>query len=188
MILGDWRWGDTEAERTATFSQARLWTGGLTFLGAATLVWSVIFPHPYGLVMGLLMALPVLALYPLVRFRGLVRFNGSPRSPYPDVVRPCLLPAVGLFYRDFRDVRLFEWKPLVIPLLGLGLVILAVLWVCSRDVRARSSRLAFAALFAFIYSLGAVIHVNAKYEWADGTGLFGARWENRRNAPAEQVH
>jgi hypothetical protein len=46
MILGDWRWGDTEAERTATFNQARLWAGGLTFLGAATLVWSVIFPHP----------------------------------------------------------------------------------------------------------------------------------------------
>jgi len=188
MILGDWRWGDTQNERTATVTSARVWTGGLTLLGAATLVWSVIFPHPYGLVMGLLMALPVLALLPLVRFRGLVRFNGSPRSPYPDVLRPCFLPAVGLLYRDFRDVELFEWQPLLIPALGLGLVILAVLWVCSRDVRARSSRMALAAIFAFVYSFGAVIHVNAKYELAEGAGLFGARWENRRDMPAERVH
>jgi len=175
MILGDRRWGDSIEKRSATFTAARQWTGGLTILGGAALVWSLIFPRPYALMMGLLMILPLVTLLQLVRFKGLVRFDGSRRTPYPDVMLPCFVPIVALLIRDFRDVRTVEWLPLVIPVVGLTLGLLATLWVCARDVRAKASRMGLAALFAFTYSVGAVVHINAQYELTHGEGLFG-RW------------
>jgi len=175
MILGDRRWGDSVEKRSATFTAARLSTRGLTIAGIAALVWSLVFPKPYALMMGILMLLPVVAVLQLVRFKGLVRFDGSRRSPYPDVMVPCFVPVVALLIRDFRDVRTVDWLSLIIPVVGLALGLLAILWVCARDVRAKASRMGLAALFAFTYSIGAVVHINAQYELTHGEGLFG-RW------------
>jgi len=175
MILGDRRWGDSVEKRSATFTAARQWTGGLTIAGIAALVWALTYPRPYAVAMGLLMVLPIITLLQLVRFKGLVRWDGSRRTPYPDIILPCFVPVVALLIRDFKDACPSEWLPLIIPVVGLTLILMAVLWVCARDVRAKASRMGLAALFAFTYSLGAMIHVNAQYELAHGQGLFG-RW------------
>jgi hypothetical protein len=163
-ILEDRRWGDSVEKRSATFTAARQWTGGLTVAGAAALILSLAYPHPHSLLMAILLILPLVALLQLVRFKGLVRFNGSLRTPYPDVLRPCFLPVAALLIRDFKDVRPPDWLALVIPIAGLTLILLAMLWVCARDVRAKASRLGLAALFAFTYAVGAMMHLNGLYE------------------------
>jgi hypothetical protein len=164
MILGDRRWGDTVEKRAATFATARRWVGGLTLAGAAAMGWALAYPHPYTLMMALLMGLPVISLLQLVRFKGLVRWDGSSRTPYPDVIVPSFIPVVALLFRDFKDARPAHWAPLAIPIVGLGLILMGTLWVCARDVRAKTSRMGVAALFAFAYSVAVILHANARLE------------------------
>lgn len=163
-VLADANLGATETERRNRLANARKWTRTLNAIAYLALAWGIFRPHPYLQSMGLLIALPPIALLAVVLSRGAIRFDGKKSEPHPTVAIAFIMPALALFLRAFLDWEILQFTDLVEPVLILGISLLAAVWLAAANLRRSPAMLISAGLMGLLYSYGSVVHINCAYD------------------------
>lgn len=167
-VLHDERFGDTEEERAGRLKKA--WR--LMFYSALTpslLIWVLIKPQPIRLLMMILLAIPILAVWLTWYYKGILRLFVSNRHPYPSLMIAIIGAAVLALIAVSRvyDIYLFsdhDWF-----LIAGCAIALTLLWavVCRAAIPADKNPIVFFGgmlLIAGVYSYSALLFVNCAYD------------------------
>lgn len=146
--------GGSADEKRARLVAAHRTANTLNVLTAGLCAWAFFHPHPYELALGLVAALPILAL--VVAAWGGDAYSLNPRNN--DVRAFLVLPLVGpgavLLLRALFDVNLFDWRDGLWATLLVTSIFVALLWIFVRAERERKTSLFTLALLMTAYGYG----------------------------------
>ena len=153
-IASDPEFGLTPEQRTEQLARAGMTARWLTRGVLLISAWGFFYPRPYQLIMGILAAVPLLAVMLLLRSKGLYQMEGRRNDARPSLVVAFLLPTCVLMIRAVTGVNFPRWMPLFT--LGLACGCTLTLLVASADRRLRERRANMGAIFliATFYGLG----------------------------------
>lgn len=149
---------DTRKERVA---EARRIARNLTIAAWIAFFWAVLFPHPYGLVMLVAAALPLVSLILLVRSKGIYQMEGRRKDARPNLAIAFLFPGMGLALRAMADFHLLAWKPILFMAAFCSLGMAIILYQADSGMRKRPWSLLPIVLFGSFYAYGAIAQSNA---------------------------
>jgi len=121
--------------------------------------WALFRPQPYGLVVTLLIALPLLAVIAVVARQSLFRI-GLGSGYGANLASACAVPACALFARTLFDLNLVSWLPLTAFAIAIAIVFLIAVLRRETHLRRRWWRLLAAASLAGAYVFGALGQAN----------------------------
>lgn len=132
-------------------------------------VWALFWPRPYFPLVGLCVAVPLLAIAAEVRFRGRVDWEQSSRRATPfSLAAIATFPALALFVRAGTDLNIVDWRMLIAwSMLG-AIAILG--GICSMDPRVRGQKqLIPVILFGCVFSYGTLAMANVTLDPSPAT-------------------
>jgi len=146
-IASDLESGLTPKQRSKQLASARTTSRWLTRGVLLTSAWGFFYPHPYQLIMGILAALPLLAVL-ILRSKGLYQVEGW------SLVIAFLIPGCVLTIRALAGVNFLQSMPLFT--LSLAGACALTLLAASADHRLRERRAAMGVIFLFatFYAFG----------------------------------
>lgn len=158
--------GGNPAERLARIDRAyRIahWLTGLTFI---VLIWALVYPRPYGVVIGTLALLPWIAIAMVALWPQLYRLDAKTEFGRPMLALPLMLPGFMLMLRGVLDFNLLEWQmPVVIGgLVGVGVG--AIASFADRGTPLRIGTLFLNLLIMLPYGGGVTLAVNWMFDQA----------------------
>jgi hypothetical protein len=160
-ILTDASFGTTPEQRLRWLVRARRLGFGLDMVTVAAVLWSLVYPQPYALVIGSLAAIPIAALVLVIVSRGLFQIGIGPNAAHANVGSACALPAFMLMVRVLSDFNLVDTVPLIGAGAAVGGAFVAILATVSRRLRAKPWTLLGIALITAVYGFGAIGEANA---------------------------
>lgn len=167
-IANDQSLGSHEQDRFERLAHARRLARGLNILGGVLSVWGLFFPTPYGLVVGLLLLAPWLAILTVRRSDGLIQFDERPNDVKPSVIALYLFPMLALTLRAVWDYETIGWIAPTIATVLIGSSLFAGQYAALRGVRTSRITLALLLVFAVVfYGFGAARHINALADSSD---------------------
>lgn len=162
-IVTDTSFGFTKDERLARLAVAKRYVLLLNIAGGGATAWAFFFPRPYDVVIGTLIALPVIGLALVAFFHGLVRLDGKPKSAYPNVGSALILPPVILTLRAFLDWHLLSWSDTWPTLVVLTAVVVVLVLIGARDARRRWA-LVGTFICSGLYVYGTATYLNCRHD------------------------
>ncbi|TBR35827.1 MULTISPECIES: hypothetical protein [Dyella] len=167
QVRADTRLGIDPEQRMARLLQARRLAGALTWMSLGLVLWCLIYPWPYDLVVGLTIAWPWICIAIALGSRGLIRLDGKVGDPRPVLAVPMLMPALAIALRALFDVDLvnpgqaFVWGAIAgVPL---GIVQWRATVLSSRMTARFFGGLGYIAL-ATCYGAGALSLMNVRLD------------------------
>ena len=153
-IASDVEFGLTPEQRSEQLASARTTARWLTRGALLISAWGVFYPRPYQLIMGILAAVPLLAVMLMLRSRGLYQIEGRRNDARPSLALPFLIPGCVLTIRALAGVDFLKWMPLFS--LSLAGACALTLLIASADRRMRERRAVMGAIFLFatFYAFG----------------------------------
>jgi len=150
---------DARQSRAQALALARRFAAALTLVAIAIAVWALFRPQPYGALMALLIALPLLAVTAVVARPDLFRI-GLGSFHEANLGSACAAPACALFARTLFDLNLVSWLPLTAFAAAIAIVFLIAAVRREAHLRRRWWRLFAAALLTGAYAFGALGQAN----------------------------
>ena len=163
-IASDVEFGLTPEQRSEQLARARMTARWLTRGALLISAWGLFYPRPYQLIMGILAAVPLLAVMLMLRSRGVYEMEGRRNDARPSLVIPFLIPSCVLAIRAITGVNFLRWMPLF-TLCLVGACALTLL-VASADRRMRERRAAMGGIFliAAFYALGVAAQADELFD------------------------
>lgn len=158
--------GGTPEERLANFARARRYAQYGASAAVALYLWSVVYPRPYLVIIGLLMLLPwaavgLMARYPAVYQIGGTSPPGTAASRRPDLAAMIVSAGIVLALRASTDVHTLGWQGLAPWALAAGILLgLSILRV-NRGVRRGWQTVLLIVLASCAYGYGAATIADA---------------------------
>lgn len=131
----------------------------LTLAAIVIAIWALFKPQPYGLLMALLIALPLLTVVAAIARRSLFRI-GIGSGYEANLGTACAMPACALFARTLFDLNLVSWLPLTAFAAAIAIVFLITAVRREIQLRRRWWRLLTASLLTGAYAFGALGQAN----------------------------
>jgi hypothetical protein len=141
--------------RAQALAWAQRFAAALTLAAIIIALWALFRPQPYGLLMTLLIALPLLTIIAVIARRGLFRI-GLGSGYEANLGTACAMPACALFARSLFDLNLVSWLPLTAFAAAIAIVFLIAALRREVHLRRRWWRLLAAALLTGAYAFGAL--------------------------------
>lgn len=129
-------------------------------VAVAAFAWTLYYPRPYLLAVGLQAALPLLALLFSVIFKGRVRFEGRAWGRRPSLSLLFTLPVLALALRAVRDWHILDWGRFWTPIAVIGSALAVLVFACAADVRKKAAVAIFVFCLCFAYSYGLLLPLN----------------------------
>jgi hypothetical protein len=160
-VRSDPELGKTPEERIARFAQARNIARSAALIAPLLYFWSIIYPHPYLLIIGLLAVLPWLPMALMAKSPGVYQLTGAAATGRPDLAAALIAPAFIFALRAFSDVHILDWSALMPWIVGAGALLAAgTAWVNGKPSPRWGS--AFVILLAAgAYGFGAATSADA---------------------------
>jgi len=130
----------------------------------AAIGWGFFYPHPYGLVIFLLGALPLVAVGIAVTGQGRYSLEGRKDDPRPNLVVALILPGLVLMYRALTDEEVLDWRMLLWLTGAIAVAWVALLYTVSPELRERKLTLAIMAPLMAAYGYGACALVDMRLD------------------------
>jgi len=150
---------DARESRGHAIAGAEKLAAALTLAAIVTAAWALFRPRPYGLLIALLIALPLLATAAVLARRNLFRI-GLGSGYEANLGSACAVPACALFVRTLFDLNLVSWLPLTAFAAAIAIVFLVAAVRREINLRRRWWRLLIAALLMGAYAFGALGQAN----------------------------
>ncbi|WP_407155652.1 hypothetical protein [Bradyrhizobium sp. STM 3557] len=150
---------DVRDSRGHAIPRAQKLAAALTLIAILVAVWALFRPQPYGALMTLLIALPLLAMTAVIARRDLFRI-GLGSGYEANLGSACAVPACALFARTLFDLNLLSWLPLTAFAAAIAIVFLIAALRRETRLRRRWWRLSIAALLTGAYAFGALGQAN----------------------------
>ena len=140
--------------------QTKYLTKALNVAGFVLMLWAILFPLPYVVVILACLLLPLIAVATLATSHGRVNLNSQKRSKQPHVALAFLGPCIALCLRALFDVQLVSYKAAILPCLAVGLPFAALAFWYAPDLRRKPVTGLLILPFALCYGYGASIEAN----------------------------
>lgn len=154
QIASDPKFGLTPAQRSEQLARTRMTSKWLARVTYVVSIWGAFYPHPYQLIMTILVAVPLVAIMLMLRSRGLYQMEGRRNDARPSLAIPFLIPGCVLAIRAIAGVNFLRWMPLFTLSLAVACALTALIVSADRRTRERRSALGAIFLFATFYALG----------------------------------
>lgn len=151
--------GVDEDERARSLARARKVARVLNGAALTACAWGWLYPRPYSAAVVTLGVLPLIGLATLLGGRGRYGFDTRRNDPRPSLVLTVIGPGPVLALRAILDVRVLDWKPLLLGAVGGGLVLVTAIAFGDRPRKLWS--LALLAPLVSAYPWGALSLANA---------------------------
>lgn len=153
--------GLTHEQRAERLAEAANYAKYLNWLTWAACAWGWFYPQPYLLVMLVLSALPLAAIFLGLRAKGVYQFEGRRNDARPSLALPVILPGATMALRALSDLSFLHWQQLLAPILVVSAALTALM--ASADPRMVQKRWPLlATLFlSLFYGGGATAQANA---------------------------
>jgi hypothetical protein len=165
-IITDTSLGSDENERLARLAVAKRYVLPLNIVACCAAFWAFFFPRPYDLVIGTMIALPVIGLALVAFSHGLVRLDGKPKSAYPNVASALIVPPLVLTLRAFLDWHLLSWSDTWPTLAVLTAIAVVLVLAIARDARRRWALFGTITCSA-LYVYGTATYLNCRHDRSD---------------------
>jgi hypothetical protein len=160
-IAANAAFGATPKHRLRHLGRARKLAWALDIATFAAIAWCFVAPRPYALLIATLAAIPVLAFILVVLSRGLFRIDARRTEAHANLGTVFALPGCALLARMLLDLDMVNWIPAVVAAVVGGIVLVAIMALVDRSMRARPWALLGCSLLAGAYSLGLAGEANA---------------------------
>jgi hypothetical protein len=164
QVRSDPTLGQTPDERLARFARARLLAQRAAFVAPALFLWSSFYPHPYLLIIAVLLLLPWLFVALMARHPGLYDINGTASPGRPNLAAALIPAAIILALRAFRDVHILEWHGLLPWAIGTAVLLGVSIYSVNRTASRKWSTAFTILLVSAAYGFGAATSADA---WLD---------------------
>jgi TPR repeat protein len=153
--------GATDTGRAAKLARTRLIARVLYGSMVPLLIWCLVYPRPYTLVVGLIAALPWMAVLLTAMPGSLFRMVTPRGDAHPNLLPLLMISGLPVLLRAVQDVTLIGWLPVLMPatVLAGGLVLGAA--VSDRALMHSPKVLLSLLPFALAYGVGATVLGNA---------------------------
>lgn len=167
-IMADERLGFSEEERMAALAGALKKARVLGMSALALMVWAMIYPRPYILVMTLLAVLPVAAVALVKSSSGALTIDERKPGARPNVTYAVVTPGMVLALRAFLDWHILDWSTFWVPFSLFGASMAALVWYASGSSgpRKTGAMVATCAL-CLAYSYGLTLFLNCALDRSD---------------------
>lgn len=168
-VLHDERYGLTEEDRKRRLSQARKLMIYSAFVVPIFFAWALISQRPPNLVIWILMAFPLLAIWLTWSYKGILRLYVSKGKPYPTLLMVVIIAELAAFLSVMRGFNIYSFDGRFwAATLGLSVVVLLVWAAACRAAMAGEKNL-FAVyvgmlILAGLYSYNALIFSNCTFD------------------------
>jgi hypothetical protein len=129
------------------------------FTGAVS-VWGWFYPRPYPLVILLLSALPLIAVFLGLRAKGVYQFEGRQNDAHPSLALPVILPGAVLTFRAVSDYSFLQWKPFLSPILLISFALTFLLSTADPAIQQRRWPILAMFVLALMYACGITAHAD----------------------------
>lgn len=159
-ILDDSSLGSSEAARAEALKRARVWAKAVNIAGSAAMAYGLLWPRPYRLAVGLLLAWPLLSLLVMYFHRGLITFDQKKNAVRPSVAIGFILPCLALAMRALLDWDILAWGGFWLPFACVSAATFALLLVSARDARTGWAAAILPLAFCCVYAYGTTLALN----------------------------
>jgi hypothetical protein len=164
LLLTDEDLGTTAEERAQKLNQARRTATVLNYSGFALALWAMLKPYPYELLIGLCLAVPILALLALHGYKGFIQIDENHNSVHPSVGIALLMPPCALGLRAVLDFEVLEYRNIWMSVVALTLLLVALLVMSTREFDFSKAghwvSTGCLCLFVFGYCYGGYVIIN----------------------------
>lgn len=101
--------------RAENAASAKRFANTLTYATLGSFVWALIYPHPYPVVIAILVCLPLIAIAAIARWKNVYNIEKRASGSRPNLAFPLILPSLILALRTLHDVYLLHWQSLLPP-------------------------------------------------------------------------
>jgi membrane protein YdbS with pleckstrin-like domain len=150
---------DARGSRARALAWAHRFAASFTLASVVIAVWALFRPQPYGMVMAILIALPLLAMVAVILRPSLFRI-GLGSGYEANLATACAVPACLLLARTLFDLNLVRWLPLTAFAAAIAIVFFTVAARRETQLRRRGWRLSAAAVLTGAYAFGALGQAN----------------------------
>lgn len=163
----DERLGNSPKQRLMKAERARQFAQGANILLPVAGAWVFFYPRPYLLLIGVLAALPPLALWLCQRYPGLFSIDDTGKKTLRAELLPLLLaPGFLLSLRALQDVQLLRPMQLLLPACaGLVLTTACILWVAP-SYRSRVGKTLLVSILMVAYPASVLSLANTMFDRA----------------------
>ncbi|MFP5238045.1 MAG: hypothetical protein ACLGSD_19280 [Acidobacteriota bacterium] len=163
-IENDSRLGHTPRDRSNKIRRIKSKAKVLNGFSIAVLIWGYFYPHPYLLVMLVLIALPWVALLMTKLSHGALRIDEKKNDPHPTVAYAYMFPGFVLLLRAIFDFNVVQstYAVLLYTAVSAALTYLAV--IVDPTIGRKKAMIAVIIILAAAYGYGAVVVANGVFD------------------------
>jgi hypothetical protein len=119
------------------------------------------------------MAMPILCLFVLQFYKGLVRIDERNGSAHPTLIYAIFLPAMTILLRAIFDYNILDHANIWLPTILIALALTIVMAISTREFKLKRFvdvfSLFFVAVCMFVYSYGSIVLLNCMYDKSPST-------------------
>lgn len=167
-VLHDDRYGDTEEERAAKLAMAKKL---MIYSAVAPLlfIWVIIDPQPFRLLMLILLAIPVLAVWLTWYYKGILQVFVSNKRPYPSLIVGIIGTVFAALIAIIRVYKVYLFGGHGLLLLVGCSIVLTLLWAIACRAALEGDKNPFVVyggmlLIAGVYAYNALLFINCSYD------------------------
>ena len=167
-IFKNMEYGRNEKERTALLNKAKLVSRVLIWLSVPVVVWAIVKPVPYEYVIWFLILLPIISIFVIFIFRGLIIIDENNDRLRPSAYTSIFVPVFGLIMRSFADYHILNYDNVWFSSLIIGLFLIVIVFMSSVEYNKLELKqyltLGFLFLLLIGFGFGATINFNCLYD------------------------
>lgn len=147
-------------EREERIKRLKVVARWVNWIAIALAVGSFLLPDYHHLMIGILIAVPWIAIWLVARFQPLYRFGGRRNDAHPDLTSALMIPGLLLMVRALADAHTLAWSgPLTLAVAG-GLPVSAAALAVDPWFRRQRLVAILTCIFTLAYGFGAGLEID----------------------------
>lgn len=138
-ILTNYEFGSSNKEREQKLTQAYKIAKIMNLAGVVVGIWTLFFPNPYQYSVLISMIFPILYIFILKYFKGLIRIDERKNATYPSISVGLFTPITAITARAFFDFNILDYTNVWLPLLLISIICLTVFLFRNPQVNAEKT-------------------------------------------------
>ena len=166
-------------ERTEALVHAGRIAKILTVISFVAFLWGLLYPRPSPLIVGILIALPWIAVGAAGRSKGLIRIDQYKKDAHSSVALAVVLPGLALAQLGMRNIQVLHWMELLKVAIVMGAVLFLTAIVADAALRTKYATLPLIFIVMLIYGFGAGLQADIVLDRST-PGLYRAKVFSKR--------
>jgi len=147
-------------DRKARIRRLKVIAQWVNWAGIALAVGAFLLPDYHHLLIGVLIALPWIAIWAVARFQPLYRFDGRRNDAHPDLTLGLIMPGFLLMVGALTDVHTLDWAGPLMLAVGGGLPLTGAALLADPWFRQRRVSAILVGIFTLAYGFGAGLEID----------------------------